>query len=322
MTKTCIDAYKNLFVTTAPAISPCCVSPTVDTKTVDFYDSSYLNGVRSDWDQGIWPKECDFCHKQEEAGYVSRREGSNSWYKEQGYSDTDVELVRLDYFTGNYCNLRCAICSPEFSSSWSQELGANVKFEQNDIWKSLDTSKIKFVHFNGGEPLLSKEHVKFLESLGNKEDIEIQYNTNATILPGNDLLDLWRKFRLVILDFSIDDVGERFEYQRYPANWDMVVDNLNWFYKNSPINVMFGVNTSVGVLNYQNINNLDVWMNENFSQNRLGDPVRLKKQPVIGKLSVSNLSNNPEKIVKYLNMLDSRRGTNWKNTFPELVNVL
>ncbi len=36
------------------------------------------------------------------------------------------------------------------------------------------------------------------------------------------VLSLWEQFRLVQLDFSIDDTGQQFEYQRYPAKWDQI----------------------------------------------------------------------------------------------------
>ena len=137
-----------------------------------------------------------------------------------GAYNQDIDLLRLDYWTGDLCNLACVICGPQNSSVWKQQLNIPINRRinsVNDFWTNLDLTKIKFVHFNGGEPLLSKEHVKFLHAFPNKEQVTLNYNTNGTILPGKELNDLWLQFKLVQLDFSIDDIGDRFEYQRWPA---------------------------------------------------------------------------------------------------------
>ena len=132
-------------------------------------------------------------------------------------------------------------------------------------------------------------------------------------------LNLLKKFQLVQLDFSIDDIGERFEYQRYPAKWSEVVDNLQWFIDNAPHNCMFAVNISVGILNYSNIDNLLRWLKENFHTNRFTDPIEYRQQLVHG---IFDLDQSKEKAIEFLDACDRRRGTNWKTTFPELVDTV
>jgi len=164
--------------------------------------------------------------------------------------------------------------------------------------------------------MLSKEHVEFLNEIPNKHQVCINYNTNATVLPDQNLLDLWSKFQLVQLDFSIDDIGARFEYQRYPANWNQVTENLQWFINNALHNCMFAVNTSVGILNQHNLDNLNTWLKQNFHTSRFTDPIEHRQQPTEG---IFALNNAKEQVIKFLNECDTRRGTNWKITFPELV---
>ena len=60
---------------------------------------------------------------------------------------------------------------------------------------------------------------------------DIHYNTNGTQLPPREIFDLWKQFKRVEIAFSIDDVGEPFEYQRHPANWKEVNHNLNQHYR-------------------------------------------------------------------------------------------
>jgi MoaA/NifB/PqqE/SkfB family radical SAM enzyme len=199
---------------------------------------------------------------------------------------------------------------------------AQRKVVVNKIWEELDLTKLKFVHFNGGEPLLSKEHVEFLNAVPNKRIVHLNYNTNGTILPTTELLELWEQFKLVQLDFSIDDVGSRYEYQRYPAKWETIENNLQWFIDNSPGNCMFATNTTVSVLNQGNLDNLNRWLTANFSSNRFTDPVEYRTQLATGKLSTLNVAQRSEQIVGYLDSLDARRGTSWKSTFPELTELL
>ena len=314
---TCVDAFKNLNILIQqgkPAVSPCCISTPAPVENLNF-DNRYLNSFREAFSQGHWPSGCFNCKTNEQAGYVSRRIGSNQWYTDHGINNDSVELVRLDYWTGDTCNLACVICGPQNSSVWQQELGIQKSSVVNTLWKQLDLTTLRFVHFNGGEPLLSKEHVQFLHAVPNKAQVHLNYNTNGTILPTQELLQLWTEFKLVQLDFSIDDIGSRFEYQRYPAQWDSVVNNLQWYIDFAPHNCMFAVNTTVGILNKHNLDKLDQWLVQNFNQSRFTDPIEHRRQNASGKFSTTS---NIVHVRQYLDIIDRRRNTNWRLVFPEL----
>ena len=294
-------------------------------KVVEFKDIQYLKNIRNSWDQQIFPKPCSACELAEKTGVSSRRLGANQWYKDNGYDNSNVELIRLDYWVGDTCNLRCAICGPHYSSAWKQELNVSTGFKKsvtNYFWKQMDLSTIRWVHFNGGEPLLSKTHIEFLQALPNKEQVHINYNTNATILPDQTLLELWRQFKLVQIDFSIDDIESRFEYQRYPANWTQVKDNLQWYIDHAPHNCMFAVNTTVSVLNYFNLENLNLWLADNFFVSKFTDNIEHRKQLAVGLFAVDGAQQRSYKIKKFLESCDTRRGTNWQEVFPELIDYL
>lgn len=316
---TCIDVYKNLniqIIDDSIAISPCCLYPVNKTNEIKFHTNPILVDPRNQWNNNISPDGCIACKLAEDSGNSSRRHGSNQWYADHGYNNTDVELLRIDYWTGDTCNLRCAICGPNNSSAWKEELqipSTKRKQTVNYAWKDLDLSKLKMIHFNGGEPLLSKEHIIFLDTVPDKSQVIINYNTNGTIKPTAQLLTLWSKFKLVQLDFSIDDIGDRFEYQRYPAKWVDVVENLKWYIDNSPVNCMFAVNTTVSILNQNNLVNLNTWLADNFAANRVTDPIEHRTQAVQGVLSKLTTQ-----AIEYLDACDQRRGTNWRVTFPEL----
>lgn len=319
---TCIDAFKNINIINQQGqlqISPCCFAPPKNTDIVDFYNNEYLAKIRNSWNNNVWPIECNACQITEKQGFESRRQGSAQWYKDHNLNNNLVELVRLDYWVGNLCNLACAICGPNNSSKWREELKLPTELKKssvNQFWKDVDLSSLKFIHFHGGEPLLSKEHIEILYAIPHKSSVQITYNTNGTIQASSKLLELWSEFGLVHLDFSIDDIGPRFEYQRYPAKWDSVADNLQWYIETSPHNVMFGVNTTVSWLNQKYQADLDTWLKKNFSVSKFSDPIEHRKQPAWGNLSCNN---NPVTIKAYLDAIDRRRGTDWRKTFPELV---
>jgi molybdenum cofactor biosynthesis enzyme MoaA len=321
---TCIDIYKNINIVARQnslAISPCCISPIRPANVVDFLNNEYLVSLRNEISTGQLPTACSSCKDAEAAGLTSRRQGSNSWYKDHNLDNNKVELIRMDYWTGDTCNLACVICGPHSSSVWKQELGLPIELQKstvNQFWKTIDLSKIQFVHFNGGEPLLSKEHVKLLHAIEHKDRVHLNYNTNGTILPNEELLNLWGQFKLVQLDFSIDDVGERFEYQRFPAKWTQVTDNLQWYIDNAPHNCMFAINTSVGILNHANLDKLLTWLQHNFHTTRFTDPIEHRQQLTHGVFALKDADKRKSNIISAMDSIDQRRGTNWRATFPEL----
>lgn len=296
-----------------------------EVEKIDFKNDSNLNKIRNQWNSNQWPTECFPCKIAEENGNTSRRNGSIEWSlsnNTQQLSST-ANLLKIDFWVGNVCNLKCAICGPNNSILWQKELGIaknNRIIEVTQLHSDVNLNDIKWIHFTGGEPLLEKSHYELLESIENKSQVIVNYNTNATVLPDTQLINIWKKFKNVILDFSIDDIEERFEYQRFPARWNNVVKNMFWYRDNMPVNVMFEINTSIGILNFKNYHNIQKWFQENFSTNRVTDPVRLRTQPTTGILSLD--IEEKTKVKCYLDNLDEKRKTNWKQTFPEIVNII
>ena len=83
---------------------------------------------------------------------------------------------------------------------------------------------------------------------------------------------------------------------------------------------MFSINTTVSLLNQGNMIDIDKWVKENFNTSRVHDPIKHQKLSAVGIFSIDN--NNKLSIVDFLNGCDQRRNTNWRQTFPELVDKL
>ena len=97
--------------------------------------------------------------------------------------------------------------------------------------------------------------------------------------------------------FSIDDVGDRFNYQRSGADWAEVKDNLNWYKENMPHNHIFNINCTWSYLNLYYLPELVDWYQHNLLTNRYGDPVNLIFQRAWGDFNVTHLSTNVKKIL-------------------------
>ena len=68
-------------------------------------------------------------------------------------------------------------------------------------------------------------------------------------LPPQEIFDLWSHFKRVEVAFSIDDVGEQFEYQRHPAKWIEVNQNLAKFKERQTDNMEFQICSTINIFN-------------------------------------------------------------------------
>jgi len=60
---------------------------------------------------------------------------------------------------------------------------------------------------------------------GSSSKIKLVYNTNGIFL-GKKFIDMWKKFKFVQLNVSIDGMGKQYEYIRNPAKWSTIEGNM------------------------------------------------------------------------------------------------
>lgn len=187
----------------------------------------------------------------------------------------------LEIEPGTTCNFKCHFCGPYASSAWQsdhQALYETTKEEvskftkqghwalNSDMWNSDVMYNGKKFHFMGGEPMLIGAHFKFLDKLSQREDagnIILSYNTNASVLPPQYALDnVYGKFKSTQVAFSIDAIGDRFHYQRYPGNWDEAVSNMSTWVKAIPDNIEAKIDPGWSILNLLYMGELILWANE------------------------------------------------------------
>ena len=260
----------------------------------DIYYSESMRDLRQQFRQGKKPSGCNKCWVEESQGKKSDRLLYN-WTMRNKFYDMDYEIENVENITsldlklGNLCNLSCRICSPELSSSWAVEdlkgvVDSTEKSKhpsyislsesrwtetQKSFWDEFDRflPHLTYCQFAGGEPLMIPQHFEVLKKAvvqGHAKNISLRYNTNGTQCP-EFVFDLWKEFKSVNLDISIDDINERFEYQRNGANWATVVKNIQRFNQDKPHNFVTQVTTSVSIMNVLYLPEICKWYDsENF----------------------------------------------------------
>jgi hypothetical protein len=265
-------------------IAPCCQATTgiESANNFDFASSPTLNKIRQQFDQGLKPAECEMCWTAEKLGHKSRRQSAIEFFN-LPHIDRSIQLESIDHSATWACNMACIMCGPYNSSFWATELDYKSddlvkigrKFQNsNDILTQFDMSRIKKIHYNGGEPFLNNQQTDLLKILEEQQvlkNVFISYNTNGSVFPDKKIIDYWTRSRLVKLFFSIDAIGPAFEYIRWPGKWDQVSENIQRMRDTLPSNVMFGINLTVGNYNVLELKDLWHWFNTNIASNREGD---------------------------------------------------
>ena len=236
----------------------------------DAFESDYMEDLRKQFLQGKQPETCSKCWSLEDSGGTSKRMISNSKF---GLDTSHKQIKFLDLKLGNICNLKCRICGGWSSSKWANEeikQGSEIaKYwikqgqwprQELKLWQEITDMLpyIDYFEFTGGEPFLIKEHFEILTASVEKNTSkhqQIHYNTNGTTFPADALDNIWPHFKEVEIAFSIDDLAERFEYQRYGAVWEEVNHNVE---RISAYKKQFNLKTQICcTINIQNIYNLD-----------------------------------------------------------------
>ena len=298
----CVLPWVSLEASPIGTVRPCCLADDelLDDEgnkfsllTADFasiQNSQAMTQLREEFLAGKKPQTCRKCWNEERSGRTSKRMHTLDRMKHMGISGewtTDAKpLMFLDLKLGNICNLKCRICGSWSSSQFATEelndmhpdedkkksfpyqmlrAGAWPR-ENQSFWAEIDQclDHIRYIEFTGGEPFMIKEHFQMLQGIvdrGIAHQVEIHYNTNGTHYP-EEAEAIWRHFKTVEVAFSIDDVGERFEYQRTNADWAVVLDNLTSFqYLQSQMpNLRLQCCSTVNVFNVRYIDQLAQWI--------------------------------------------------------------
>lgn len=218
------------------------------------YFKKNVQPIRDQFLKGEFPKECSECHKMEQHGKVTGRQRqllkigvreeffekslkSSPWFPifnkpfDQLPQDWQIDL-------GNYCNSNCVFCHPNASSKLATEwktIGFINKLPPKNwvdhpelIQKFLDTlsatKSIKYLHFIGGETVITpafKKILSILIDMGLHKKTTIGFTTNL-ISWDNEVIELLKNFESVNLGMSVEAFDRINDYVRYPSTIEKV----------------------------------------------------------------------------------------------------
>ena len=302
--KFCVLPWVSLETSPVGTVRPCCLAEDeliddagnkFDLAGAEFsaiQDSASMRRLREQFLAGEQPQTCRKCWREERAGRISKRlhtlDRLKHMINDSEWTADAKPLMFLDLKLGNICNLKCRICGSWSSSTFAIEELANLEPEQDKkssfhyqmlrngswprenetFWTEIDqvVDQIRYIEFTGGEPFMIQEHFDMLQGLINKgiaHNIEIHYNTNGTQWP-EKAEEIWRYFKTVEVAFSIDDIGDRFEYQRSNARWSEVCANLVRFQdmRRRCTNIQLQVCATVNVFNVFYLEELSHWIEQ------------------------------------------------------------
>lgn len=242
---------------------------TLNDRSVDeLINSKTFREVRLAMLKGERHVACSPCWEREDSGVRSKRIIENARFplslekaqvmtNDAGAIAPHLRFIELRL--GNTCNIKCVTCNPNSSITYAREHDEMVK--RNDLgflrdyswvkpgmsdwtedplfWEQLNNASrdLQEIYINGGEPMLIRRHVDFLERLvkeGKSQSVHLTYSINMTKMH-EPLKDILPHFAGVHFACSIDAWDAQNFYIRYPSPWKAVVENfgklIEWGYK-------------------------------------------------------------------------------------------
>lgn len=207
--------------------------------------------------QGQRPDECHMCWHIEDS---NPDVASDRVVKSQRWADEIAELKpdphyipkTIEVVFDNYCNLNCSYCDAGQSSSWATKVAqqpllletdyrqlyskvhivpGSTKSEYLDAWLKWWPEikhKVDMIKVSGGEPLMSPNLWKFIESTTTAENTFLSVNSNFSVK--QQLVDKFIKsttgFKQIQVGASVDAVGPIAEYARQGLDYNLFISNV------------------------------------------------------------------------------------------------
>ena len=251
----CIEPWRQLQVNSGGAVGPCCYYSNDENEHHNFVDlyvgNSHLDHIRQQMRNNELVPGCQHCYTAESKGLQSPR---TTWETEP-----KLELEEIFVTLGNVCNMACVFCNPTRSSrlikQYRRERGFDPYMDnyidqqlsyvkdiktfgkwptEQEIWSVLigllDENQVKRLHFSGGEPFANPRLESFLimqnrNQILEHSDTEITITTNSSWTA--DALKNLRNFKRVLLEISVDGVGDTYNIQRYPSTWSQFQSQMH-----------------------------------------------------------------------------------------------
>jgi MoaA/NifB/PqqE/SkfB family radical SAM enzyme len=261
-------------------IRPCCVYEgslsTIDKSSLlDSFNSKDIQEIRQMFLQGKKTDQCTRCWSAESKGMTSHRQKHLQMLGRDflGKYLNQPTVVSLDLKPSNLCNFKCRICNPSASSLYAYEASKNQNIIVKDHTSRTDLifnkelplliDTLQNIDFYGGEPFYIKQIISFVEECVQSQHcshLRLHFNTNGSVYP-DKLEKHWQHFNHVDIQFSIDDIGKRFNLER-GADWKVVESNIKRFLDLNLHNMTFGIMPVISIMNVFYLDELFDWANQ------------------------------------------------------------
>jgi MoaA/NifB/PqqE/SkfB family radical SAM enzyme len=256
MNNFCVLPFNSVSISATGNLRQCCnggenpYNVFVQNSTVDeIINNKKSQALRSNFLKDQKDAACNRCWNMEAIGNRSFRHVANEDSSHGLKStipikmDTTIsfdDIQYLDITLGNKCNLACRMCNATSSSLLAKQLKEFKMYSGDDvidfsretkdkILELIDRSKnLNSIYMLGGEPLINEFHDEIIDLLitqNRAKDVKIHYSTNMQI-DIEKYLPMWKNFKYIDLNISLDGSHQTYEYIRWPGKWDKVFNNL------------------------------------------------------------------------------------------------
>jgi hypothetical protein len=225
------------------------------------------------------PVECSYCWAMEDNGKLSDRHyrSGEPWAArdfdtiKNSTGDEDVIPSYVEVNFNHACNLRCSYCSPQFSSSWADEIARHgaypTSYPHNDpthftgsrqpipareynpyveaFWQWWPELYPNLHHFRmtGGEPLMDRNTHRVLDYVIDNPSAKLHLNVTSNFSVEESLWQRYLDKVKTICDgriehfmqyVSLDGWGPQAEYMRHGLDFNLLWDRVNQFLTEIP----------------------------------------------------------------------------------------
>ena len=186
--------------------------------------SDWLANVQTSMSQDSWPNECVRCKEIENIGNKSIRQQSLDTHAQ--LLDAKSDYLVLGGVLDNVCNSACQTCNETLSTKiGSLHTKDYTKINNSALIDTLPVERIVQMDINGGEPSASPNYLKLLENLpANVKYLRVNTNGSRLFTGLPALIDRGVKVTVTV---SLDGIGRRHDYVRWPIKWLDVEQNIH-----------------------------------------------------------------------------------------------
>jgi len=278
----CFAPFVNITVDSHDRYAPCCVAvKTVFKSPREYWNSDYVNDIRTDLLNNKYPPQCGICERKINNGVFNEKDVWDNRIKTSSYDININDIAKgpsfFDYRPGNKCNLKCRMCKPVSSNLIEKEVVDNPEllefhpiYEEQESYDIITDQYKKFpikdLKIMGGEPTVDDDVLSFLNVVANNivPPPVLRFTTNATNL-NTKFLKAIKRYNDVRITFSVDGVGDTYDYIRTNANWNKTRKHIEQaFEKNIANDYIF--NIVLTPYNIFNIINLIKWLSDLYDK--------------------------------------------------------